>query len=58
MILKDRARKREVMVMMQWYDFILITKHDRLTLLASQQEEPSFPLLDVPDADVRKISSS
>lgn len=28
-----------------------------LILLASQQEEPSFPLVDVPDADVRKVSS-
>jgi actin-related protein 5 len=28
-----------------------------LALLVSQQEEPSFPLVDVPDADVRKVSS-
>ena len=44
--------------MIQWYGAILFTKRGHLTLLASQQEEPSFPLVDVPDADVRKVSSS
>jgi hypothetical protein len=29
-----------------------------LVLLDLQQEEPSFPLVDVPDADVRKFFSS
>ena len=59
-ILKSHEREREGMVMSQWYGFIILTNRDHfdLALLFSQQEEPSFPLVDVPDADVRKFSSS
>lgn len=42
---------------MVWFYPTYKTRFD-LVLLVSQQEEPSFPLVDVPDADVRKVSSS
>ena len=53
-ILKGREKEKLGTVTMQWYGSRI--RFD-LALLVLQQEEPSFPLVDVPDADVCKVSS-